>query len=864
VIEASVYETTVKPMPLRKRLQLVCLIMVAILTLCFTMPLPFVAAPGTNSFTGSASVTDWVKFTLTGSMNTGRQVHTATLLNNGKVLVAGRYGESSASAELYDPIAGIWTPTGSMNVARSRHTATLLNNGKVLVAGGPGLASAELYDSDTGTWSTTGSMSVARYRHTATLLNDGKVLAVGGDGGTFLASAELYDPDTGTWSTTGSMSVARYNQAATLLNDGKVLVAGGFNGDHLSSAELYDPDTGTWSNTSSMNVGRGGNPTATLLDNGKVLVAGGTYRSSPASAELYDPATGAWSSTGIGCCSLSTHTATLLNNGQVLVAGGEGGYTSAKLYDPSSGTWSSTGSLNGGRSVHTATLLNNGKVLLAGGQANDGSYLASAELGTLIPGNTFTGTLTLPSGWLSSTTISAEFVGATSAAVINAGTLSNDNTTWGDWIAATSDVIATTTWTVSGEGANKPIYLRLRDINDQVATVVTGTVNVDLTAPTSSMTPLPSFVGSTTVPLSWSGSDALSGVSTYDVQYYRAGSALFWIDWLTNVTTTSASFTGQDGQTYGFRVRARDNVGNVSTYSPGDTQTTVDVTPPAPGDLIINGGALSATAINVTLSLSATDATSGVAMASFSNDGSAWSAWQSYATQASWSLLSGDGIKTVYARFRDVAGNVSSSVSNTIVLDTATGAEYGVTINDGALFTNQTTVALTISARPGTAQMQVSNDGGFAGAHWEPYASRKAWAITQYGSYVIPRVVYVRYKDLGGNVSSNYQDDIILDVTPPVGIVSIIGAAGLQAMASTVTLELSATDDVSGVGQMLISNQPDFAGAIWESYATSRAWALGSNMVVYVRFRDNAGNVSVTYSASRPSNWSVFLPLILK
>jgi hypothetical protein len=63
---------------------------------------------------------------------------------------------------------------------------------------------------------------------------------------------------------------------------------------------------------------------------------------------------------------------------------------------------------------------------------------------------------------------------------------------------------------------------------------------------------------------------------------------------------------------------------------------------------------------------------------------------------------------------------------------------------------------------------------------------------------------------------------------------------------------------------MLISNQPDFSGAIWESYATSRAWALGSNMVVYVRFRDNAGNVSVTYSASRPSNWSVFLPLILK
>jgi hypothetical protein len=368
---------------------------------------------------------------------------------------------------------------------------------------------------------------------------------------------------------------------------------------------------------------------------------------------------------------------------------------------------------------------------------------------------------------------------------------------------------------------------------------------------------------SLTFTVSWSGTDAVSGIANYDVQS-RDGASGAWTDWVTATTAISATFTGQDNHAYAFRARARDNVGNVSAYSSGDTQTTVDVTSPTPGDLTINGGALSATAINVTLSLSATDAASGVAMASFSNDGTAWSAWQSYATQASWSLLSGDGIKTVYARFRDVAGNVSSSISNTIVLDTATEAEYGVTINDGALFTNQTAVTLTISARPGTAQMQVSNDGGFAGAHWEPYASRKAWAITQYGSYVIPRVVYVRYKDLGGNVSSNYQDDIILDVTPPVGIVSIIGAAGLQAMASTVTLELSATDDVSGVGQMLISNQPDFAGAIWESYATSRAWALGSNMVVYVRFRDNAGNVSVTYSASRPSNWSVFLPLILK
>jgi hypothetical protein len=121
--------------------------------------------------------------------------------------------------------------------------------------------------------------------------------------------------------------------------------------------------------------------------------------------------------------------------------------------------------------------------------------------------------------------------------------------------------------------------------------------------------------------------------------------------------------------------------------------------------------------------------------------------------------------------------------------------------------------------------------------------------------------VYIRFKDNAGNTSGTFQDDIILDVTPPVGTVSIIGATGLQAMASSVTLGLSATDDVSGVGQMLISNLSDFSGATWESSSISRVWVLGSNRTVYVRYKDNAGNVSITYLAS---NWSIFLPLIVK
>jgi hypothetical protein len=126
------------------------------------------------------------EFETTGSLRTARLSHTATLLPNGKVLVAGGtdlFG-AFASAELYDPARGIWTATGSLVTGRSGHTATLLPNGKVLVAGGTdlnigALASAELYDPASGTWTATGSLGTARYYHTATLLPNGKVLVVG-------------------------------------------------------------------------------------------------------------------------------------------------------------------------------------------------------------------------------------------------------------------------------------------------------------------------------------------------------------------------------------------------------------------------------------------------------------------------------------------------------------------------------------------------------------------------------------------------------------------------------------------------------------------------------------------------------------
>jgi hypothetical protein len=172
-------------------------------------------------------------FINTGNLNTARTFHTATLLQSGKVLVAG--GSTTAdntgaldSWELYDPASGISTATGNLNSARSNHTATMLPSGKVLVVGGAdasgnALSSAELFDPATGMWTlTNGIMGAARFAHTATLLPSGQVLVAGGIGtsNTFLSSAELYDPASGTWSTAGNLSTARQGHTATLLASG--------------------------------------------------------------------------------------------------------------------------------------------------------------------------------------------------------------------------------------------------------------------------------------------------------------------------------------------------------------------------------------------------------------------------------------------------------------------------------------------------------------------------------------------------------------------------------------------------------------------------------------------------------------------
>jgi hypothetical protein len=236
---------------------------------------------------------------------------TATLLPDGRVLIAGGYGANysvSKLAELYDPATGKFTRTGSLYTARGAAQAVLLPDGRVLVMGGAQVSrtlsevilnSSEIYDPATGKFSKAATMETPRTDFSATMLTDGKVLVAGGadvageSGTRLLDSAELYNPATGKFSPTGSMTIARSADWGTsyesgleymhtsLLHDGRVLFIGGDEPQEGSSvyqptAEIYDPATGVFSATAALpvsDIGNDNNSSVTLKD-GRVLIPG--------------------------------------------------------------------------------------------------------------------------------------------------------------------------------------------------------------------------------------------------------------------------------------------------------------------------------------------------------------------------------------------------------------------------------------------------------------------------------------------------------------------------------------------------------------------------------------------------------------
>ena len=326
-------------------------------------------------------------------MASKRAAHTATLLNSGKVLIAGGFvagGGSLSSAEVFDPATKTFTTAESMTVARASHTATMLPNGKVLISGGYNgnyLNSSEIFDPATNRFTSAGRMVTARSGHIATLFNDGKILLAGGTGTgwTFLADAELYDPQINTFRVTGGMATARESHTATLLNDGKVLITGGHRGRRseitiYTSAEIYNPERGTFTATGNLTVKRHKHD-ATRLADGRVLIIGGSderdgdgaYRN----GEVYNPAKGDFTAVKNNMNTARYKlqgTAILLKNGRVLIAGGS---DRAEVFNPINNSFSfADGDMGTKRLFATATLLKDGQVLITGGY-HDGSSVSN-------------------------------------------------------------------------------------------------------------------------------------------------------------------------------------------------------------------------------------------------------------------------------------------------------------------------------------------------------------------------------------------------------------------------------------------------------------------------------------------------------
>jgi len=267
-----------------------------------------------------------------------------------------------------------------------------------------------------------------------------------------------------------------------------------------------------------------------------------------------------------------------------------------------------------------------------------------------------------------------------------------------------------------------------------------------------------------------------------------------------------------------------------------------DTTPPT-GSIKINNDAQYTNSRNVTLTLSAQDEPggSGLSQMQFSNDNVTWAAPVAYVTTKAWTLLTGDGSKRVYVKFKDVAGNWSSVVSDTIILDTTKPA--APTLNPLTTPTNINSQTIKGTKSADSVAIIVTCSTATVGT--VTYPTSTTWSCTLTSLASGSNSISVKARDVAGNESGSVTGIIVFDTTPPTGTIKINN--GAQCVNSTtVTLNLSATDSGSGVSQMQLSND----NSTWstpQAYATTKTWNLTSvngTKTVYAKFKDGVGNWS--------------------
>jgi hypothetical protein len=801
-----------------------------------------------QTITKTFNVPDEFQYVLQGYTTENISGFATIQLLDGRVLIIGgteSYDCQDVLVDVYDPATGTVQRTGDLNQARHSMETKLLDDGRVVVWGGYGTSDCpppelypEIYDPATGTWTSVPNFTIPTYD--TINLGDGRLLVVDGQ------SVRIVNPANATFTPRSTLTIVRDEPMAVLLQDGTVLIAGG---SGSATADVYDPATGWVVPVGDMITDRRRAQVTQLLD-GRVLLTGGSDGDvGLKSAEVYDPQTQTFAATGDMRAGGEGHVAALQTNGKVAIVTQMGSGT-IEIYDPQTGVFSPTAKDNPNqRTVGIGT----SDILLITEASGREVYLLG-----YIPSTTITGTMTMPRGWITTPTIPVEVTGTSDGTPLKAQLTVYP----GDPVpvfALPSGTPVTSTVERNPQYNYAAITLTLYDEWDRQYEVGTGRVSIDVIPPVTEINDLPAF-SSPTIALGWDSIEAPSGIAGYDVEV-RDGNAGSWTPILTDTRAMTTTFTGEQGHTYFFRVRARDVAGNLEAWpdSP-DTRTEVDTLPPAP-QFAINSGAFASTSPTVYLHHLGIDEQAPITRVRVRTP-EGWSDWRSYSEGYRMTVGASDGRKEVEAQFQDAVGNVSEPYTDTIRLDAAAGTDYEMTINGGARWTNTPTVTLRIGAPGGVSAMRLSNDGGFTDAPWQPFDTRPTWTIEPYGNYTIPRTVYVRVRDRSGNSLGIVQDDIIYDPLAPTGSVAV---SNVSALTIAVRLQATDQDNLSGVDRMRVSTDPQFRGAQWQPYATTATVPRADEAVrVYAQFGDRAGNLSAVRSATPTgaADFQVFLPSV--
>jgi len=454
-------------------------------------------------------------------------------------------------------------------------------------------------------------------------------------------------------------------------------------------------------------------------------------------------------------------------------------------------------------------------------------FTDTIDLDTTVP----TGSIIINNGdtWTNSTSVTLTLTYGDAASGVAEVRYSNDGSSWTAWEAPG----ATRAWTLVGIDGTKTIYYEVKD-NVGFVSQFTDTIILDTTMPTGSIiiNDGDTWTNSTSVTLTLTYGDGTSGV--LEVRYSNDGSS--WIAWESAGATRAWALVGGDGTSTVY-YEVKDNVGFISQFT---DSIILDTTAPI-GSIIINDGDAWTNSTSVTLSLTYSDATSGVLEVRYSNDGSSWSGWEAAGATRAWTLLGVDGTKTVYYEVKDNA-ELIAQFTDTIILDT-TAPTGSIIINDGDTWTISTSVTLTLTYGDGTSgvlEVRYSNDGS-SWTSWESAGVTRAWTLVGGDG---TKTVYYEVKD-NAELISQFTDTIILDTTAPTGSINI-NDGDTWTNSTSVMLSLTYDDSTSGVLEVRYSNDGS-SWTVWETPGATRAWTLVGGdgaKTVYYEVKDNAGIIS--------------------